>query len=257
VHVAVNFLPKPIAQGSDVVAVVIDVLRATSAMATAIASGADGIVACLDIETARSIANETQPRPLLCGERHCHPIDGFDLGNSPRDYTPARVAGQTLVMTTTNGTVAMAAAAGAKTVYAACFNNLSAIVESLRDERTIVIMCAGTDGAETSEDILCAGAIVQRLLDQTAEVTLDANATTAAATWRSFTDQSQPLADHLAASEGGLNLCDRGYRRDVDDCAVIDAYDAVPTMVSRNPIRLCDPRRRATPENGKFFGTVA
>src|SRR5688500_9820769 len=111
------------------VVVVIDVLRATSSIVEAIGAGAKAIYPVGSIEEALRLANTLgRDQVLLCGERKCLPIEGFDLGNSPAEFTAERVGGRTLVMSTTNGTTAMALAAGASRVLIAAPLNLSAVV---------------------------------------------------------------------------------------------------------------------------------
>src|SRR5205823_2818049 len=104
---------------------------------------------------------------LLTGERHGKPIAGFDIGNSPREFTAARCKGKTVVMATTNGTPAIVRAAEAERVLIAAFVNFSAVCEQLRtDARPVHIVCAGTDGGISFEDALLAGALVDFLCEQ-------------------------------------------------------------------------------------------
>ena len=138
--VRVALLPSEMTWPTQGVAVVIDVLRATSVITQALHAGAAEVVVCGEIEDAFERARRGDPPPLLCGERACKPIEGFDLGNSPSEYTDARVGGKTLVMTTTNGTRAVLAASGFERIYAACFNNLSAIVALLRGQPEVSII---------------------------------------------------------------------------------------------------------------------
>lgn len=220
------------------VAVVVDVLRATSVMVTALAHGAREIIACVEIEEARQIAANGGVQPLLCGERLCQPIVGFDLGNSPSDYTPSLVKERSLVMTTTNGTRALAAARNAKRVFAGAFVNLSAVAERLRSEDQVTIVCAGTDGEETEEDILFAGALIDRLGQWEIDVILDDGATDAADQWHSFLNAGGSLVDKLSRSRGGRNLVLAGYLKDIEDCAQVSSLSAVPVMATREPITL-------------------
>src|SRR5690606_24311561 len=104
--VDVCFTPDELVSGElqGRVAVVVDVLRATSSIVEALANGARSVLPVASIEAAVRLAqNVGRDQVLLCGERRGLPIEGFDLGNSPREFTPERVAGKTLIMTTTNG----------------------------------------------------------------------------------------------------------------------------------------------------------
>lgn len=246
-------LPSAVTWPPQGTAVVIDVLRATSVITQALHAGADEVVVCGEIDEAFALADSVQPRPLLCGERACKPIAGFDLGNSPGEYTAPRVGGKTLVMTTTNGTRAVLAAAGFERIVAACFNNLSAVVARLQDQPEVSIICAGTDGEPTDEDVLLAGAILHALLpespiaprseskpaaassDTRSELPKDANAlgpseAAALQLWQAHLDSGQSLAARLRQTLGGRNLVTAGYDRDIEVCAAIDTTAVVPTI---------------------------
>jgi 2-phosphosulfolactate phosphatase len=157
-----HFLPQlttPEALAGQTV-VVIDVLRATTVITTALAAGARRVIPCLEVDEARQIAARLPKNEvLLGGERHGLPIEGFDLGNSPADYTAERVAGRTLVFTTTNGTQAMRQCHQARRVLIGAFVNLRAVVAALTESESVHLLCAGTNGAITREDVLLAGAI--------------------------------------------------------------------------------------------------
>ena len=143
----ISVQPLPNAQQMASTAVVVDVLRATSVIGLALDAAAKQILVCSEIEEAHAIADKHKsgsPSPaLLCGERHCQRIPGFDLGNSPQEYSQAMVGGRTLVMTTTNGTRAIAAAQDCEQVFAGAFVNLSAVVKQLKGTAELVIVCAG------------------------------------------------------------------------------------------------------------------
>ena len=100
------------------------------------------------------------------GERGGLPIVGFDLGNSPAEYGTTAVAGKTVILTTTNGTKALLHARAASQVLVGAFVNLSAVCRAVADHPLVDLLCAGTDGQVTSEDVLLAGAIVERLTRQ-------------------------------------------------------------------------------------------
>ena len=144
-------------------ALVIDTLRFTTTAAQAIATGARSLRIVQDIAEARRLADSSAaPGPLLCGERHCRPIEGFDLGNSPLEYTLERIAGRDLIFSTTNGTLATQAVGQGGPCWLASLVNRSAVVDRLLQSPTSQwwIVCAGTDGQLAGEDLLAAGAIV-------------------------------------------------------------------------------------------------
>jgi 2-phosphosulfolactate phosphatase len=151
--------------------VVFDVLRATTTMVTALASGAEAVIPVAGIPEALA-ARTLRPDLLLAGERDGLRIRAaltggvdFDLGNSPREFTPEKVAGRTIVMTTTNGTRALRACAGAGTVLAASFVNLSVMVAWLaaHNPAHLLLVCAGTAEEPALEDVLAAGAVCEAL----------------------------------------------------------------------------------------------
>jgi 2-phosphosulfolactate phosphatase len=153
------------------VCVVFDVLRATSTFVTALHNGAKAVIPVAEIAEALAL-RQKQPGVLLGGERDGVKIRAgqtgggdFDLGNSPREYTPEKVRGQTIVSTTTNGTRALRACAGAKTVLAASFLNLTATAQFIRQLQPaqILLVCAGTRENMADEDVLAAGALCEIL----------------------------------------------------------------------------------------------
>ena len=156
----------------DAVCVVFDVLRATSTFVTALHNGAKAVIPVSEIAEALAI-RQKQPDVLLGGERNSMRIRAgqaggidFDFGNSPREYTPEKVRGKTIVSTTTNGTRALRACAGAKTILAASFLNLTATARFIQQLRPaqIVLICAGTHENMADEDVLAAGALCELLI---------------------------------------------------------------------------------------------
>ena len=146
--------------------VVIDLLRATTTICSALVSGATEVVPFRTIEeTLAAAAKVGRDRVVLGGERGGQRIDGFDLGNSPREYTPNAVQGRPVYLTTTNGTQALYRARFARRVVVGAMVNQSAVAESVKDEPRIHILCSGTDGRETREDILAAGAIAWKIYE--------------------------------------------------------------------------------------------
>ncbi len=235
--VQVHLLPDlvPAERLCDGVAVVIDVLRATTTIVHALAAGCPCVLPCATIEEAQALADEMRVgRVLLGGERGGLPVCGFDLGNSPREYTPKTCRGKTLVMTTTNGTRALLHAAAAARVLLAAFVNYSAVCEQLVHEaRPVHIICAGSDGEVTLEDTLLAGALVDRLCDAQ-EVRLNDGARLA---WDCFENHGQVLAGALEVSQGGAALRRLGYDDDVRMAAQVDLFALVPEL-RRDPLRV-------------------
>jgi 2-phosphosulfolactate phosphatase len=217
------------------VAVVIDVLRATTTMIHALAAGCTCVRPCAEVEEAREVAGQMRAgRVLLGGERGGAPLPGFDVGNSPREYTAKVCRGCTLVLTTTNGTRALLRAAEAERILLAGFVNYSAVCEQLRrDARPIHIICAGTEGEITLEDTLLAGALVDFLCD-VAEVRLNDGARLA---WDCFENHGRVLLGALELSRGGANLRRLGYDEDIRAAAQVDQFTVVPEL-RHDPLRV-------------------
>jgi len=231
VHVALlpSALKKVDLSGS--VAVVIDVLRATTTIIHALAAGAECVIPCSEVEEALALRERLgADRCVLGGERHGLLIPGFQFDNSPFGYTPETVGGKTVGFTTTNGTRALAACKSAGAVLVAGFVNRSAVVERLKaDGRPVWIVCAGTDGFVTAEDVLVAGAIASGVLDRTTPRTAgpgvdeierlsadQGDACDAAVDF--YLAHGRGDAERLAAmraSRGGVNLIENGFDRDI------------------------------------------
>src|SRR5260370_17325163 len=168
-EVQVHLLPGLIPPGRLVggLAVVVDVLRATTTIIHALAAGCAAVRPCAEVEEAREWAGEMRAgRVLLGGEGGGMRVAGLDLGNSPREYTAKLCHGNTLVLTTSNGTRALLRALEAERVIFAGFVNFSAVCEQLRhDPRPIHIVCAGSEGEVALEDPPLAGACVDCLCE--------------------------------------------------------------------------------------------
>lgn len=221
------------------VAVVIDVFRATTSIAAALWHGARAVVPCAEIADAVARANQlVRAEVVLAGERHMAPIDGFDLGNSPDAFSPGVVGGRTVVLTTTNGTRALLAAGAADVVYAAGFANFSVTLSALRtavlDSRDVLLVCAGTDGAPSLEDVACAGSFVAALRD--AQPVAAVNDAAQMAEWvsRAFHGDLAGMAD---ASEHGRRLAAGGYGTDVQTCCAVDQFPVLAVYRDRAIVR--------------------
>jgi len=155
----------------DTVCVVFDIFRATSTIVTALANGAAEIIPVAEIPEAIALRRQS-PDVLLAGERDGFRIRAdltgdvdFDLGNSPREFTPAKIQGRTIVLSTTNGSRALRACVHAKTVLVGSFLNLSATAQYLRQQSTanLLLVCSGTHDQASYEDVLGAGALADLL----------------------------------------------------------------------------------------------
>jgi len=228
-------LPAPIEPGdlAGGVAVVIDVLRASTTIIVALTNGATRVIPCGDVETARRFAAEDATGDTLTGgERGGVKIEGFDLDNSPASYSRERVGAKTIAFTTTNGTAALLKTEGAVRVLIGAFVNRQAVVETLHaDGRPVHLICAGTDGRLTSEDLLGAAAIAAGLARFDDVEMWDDSTKGAAENWPEGIP-SKLLIDSLRRSSGGRNLVELGFDHDIVRAAEVDSISVVPEYSS-------------------------
>jgi 2-phosphosulfolactate phosphatase len=239
---AVHFLPAltspdELAAG-DVV--MIDVLRASTTIIHALSAGADCVIPCAEVDDARQTASRFDAeKVILGGERGGLPIPGFHLGNSPLEYTRAAVAGKTVVFTTTNGTLALLQCTAAQRVWIGTFVNQSSVVRRLTAQRPIHLLCAGTRGRVTREDVLCAGALSELLLHSIVdESAINDQVRIALDCWRTAVPHGarppKALAGELSLAlhetQGGRNLMGIGLEHDIDTAAEVDRFDIVPQL---------------------------
>lgn len=212
------------------VVIVIDVLRATTTIAHAFHAGVQSVYPAGDIPTALTLAEEFKrsgENVLLGGEREGVIIPGFDLGNSPAEYSWNRCKEHILVFTTTNGTRALLHSKGAERIMTAGFVNFSAVCELLMEEhRPIHFLCAGTNGNITLEDTLLAGAFVSALVPHK-PVTLNDSARLA---WDAFECHGLVLHEAMKLSSGGTQLQKAGLGDDLALACSVDRLMLVPEL---------------------------
>ncbi|MEE3371118.1 MAG: 2-phosphosulfolactate phosphatase [Planctomycetota bacterium] len=234
-RVNTHFLPQLLdpqtLDGSTVV--VIDVLRASTTIISALAAGASSVRPCREVSEALRIAGQLEPAVVLGGERNGVPIAGFHLGNSPSEYTREVVGGKNIVFTTTNGTLAMESCRLADRVLVGAFANQSAVVEFLATQPHVDLVCAGTHGEVTREDVLFAGAVVARLSRST--TTMNDASRLASDAWCNL--ESAPpemLTKALRDSQGGRNLVKIGHAADIAYAAQVDTTSLIPELDVRS-----------------------
>jgi 2-phosphosulfolactate phosphatase len=217
VHVA--FTPAERTPGA--VGIVVDVLRATSTMTQALASGYERVLCCAEIDEARALAESEAPA-VLAGERRLEPIEGFQFGNSPRDVARGPAA-PTLILSTTNGTrLLVDAASRFERVYVGSLLNLDAVTEAARATgEDVVVLCAGVLGELALDDAYCAGRIAEALGGEPND---SSNAAIRLA--RSFAS----AAEALEGSRSGWNLRRRGMEADIEWCGRENTLTVVPRL---------------------------
>jgi 2-phosphosulfolactate phosphatase len=230
-HLLPDFVPTDALRGG--VAVVIDLLRASTTIVHALAHGAECVVPCETVDDALREAAACSPgAAVLGGERGGMRIEGFHLGNSPFEYTPEAVGGKTVVFTTTNGTRALFRCRAARRVLVGAFANLSALVDCLATfDHPVHLVCAGTDGHVTREDALCAGGIAETLRERYNFGFADDVARLAVDAYTAADATETTLLTALKDSVGGRNLMVLGHEADIARAAQRDLFALVPEFL--------------------------
>lgn len=222
------------------VLLVIDVLRASTTIAVALANGAKNIIPFETTEEAITRSKAFERRDVrLAGERKMLPIPGFDLGNSPGQFTRDAIDGKTILFTTTNGTASMIGTQGARDVVIGSYVNFSVTLAMLRAAARVAsdisIICAGRDRQFALEDAACAGRFVRGISRRGVRADLNDAATAAVLLDKKYGDDLPRL---FSASVHGRALAEAGYTRDLEDCARVDAFPVVPVYQDRQITRL-------------------
>ena len=213
--------------------VVLDVLRATSAICTAIEHGVKEIIPVATLDEARAYQAEGY---LVAAERGGQIVEGFDLGNSPFSYMDPALKGQTVVLTTTNGTKAINMARDKKTVVIGSLNNLDSLCEWLiRQQRDVLVLGSGWKDKFNLEDTICAGAIADQCL-KSGRFFADEDSTVAAKfIFRSSRDN---MFAFLKASSHRRRLRKLNLNEDVKHCLTPNNWTAIPVLEGRSLVRL-------------------
>lgn len=247
-RVDVFFTPQQLAP-SDVagrVVAVIDVLRASTTVAAALANGAKAVVPFDSSEDVITRAKQFERGLVkLAGERKMHAIAGFDLGNSPREFTREVVEGKTILLTTTNGTGAFATVQSARDVVVAAYVNFSAVLAMLRAAARagtdVTIICAGREKRFSLEDAACAGRYARHIGRRLADVELNDAALASSMIDRRYGDN---LARLFGEASHGRALAEAGYGEDLAVCATMDAFPVIPVYSDRQITKLGPERER-------------
>ncbi len=228
------------------VVVVIDVLRASTSIAVALSNGARNVVPFEHADEAAARAKSFErSEVLLAGERRMQPIPGFDLGNSPREFTADAVEGKSILFTTSNGTVALLATQGAHEVFVGSYVNLSALVAVLLDpsraSSNVTIVAAGNDRRFSLEDAACAGRFVRELSRDGVKLELNDGAHATKLLDKRY---GQNLLKMFKEAEHARALVNAGFGEDIAVCAAVDAYPVVPVYADRLITRMGPDQER-------------
>jgi 2-phosphosulfolactate phosphatase len=203
--------------------VVVDILRATSCMTTALAHGIKSIIPVASLEEGRALKSNDV---YTAGERDGKKVDGFDLGNSPFEYMESYLKGKSIGFTTTNGTQAIVKSLGAREIIIGSFLNLSAVVNHLRQTpNNILVVCAGWKGKFNLEDTLFAGALVELLKE---EILPECDSPLAAQSL--YNSARTNMLDFLKNSSHVKRLARLGIEKDIAFCLTPDQYHVLPVL---------------------------
>jgi len=244
----VAFLPRDLREPERSVCIVVDLVRATTTMTTLYEAGCLTVYAAPTIESAREAALEHHA--VLCGERDGLKVPGFDYGNSPVEFHRLDLHDRQVVLSTTNGTLAIHAASAAPAVLAGCLRNASAVVEratELAGPRGlgVTIVCAGREGRFALDDAYCAGHLIALLRKSVEPSSLDlTDSAVAAENLRLSNDDALAV---VSMSSSGRGLTHVGLGHDLPFVAEVDRSEVVPELVrgdtiARYPLRLVSPR---------------
>lgn len=213
----------------DKLIVVIDVLRASTTICTALSNGAKEVIPVNSIEQAMQLSGDLfADTTIVGGERGGVKVRGFDLGNSPSEYTPGTVQGKSVILTTTNGTEALVKSRTGSQVLVGSFVNASAVTEALANaDEDMLIVCAGREQRFSLEDFYCAGMIINGIREtrNARDVTVSDTASVAEITFKNYSDDPVQV---LKDAAHGQSLIDLGFEDDLYICGEINRVPVLP-----------------------------
>ncbi len=247
-------LPTP-AEVLGKVVVVIDVLRAATTVASALANGARAVIPFDSVDEPVTLSKQYERSEIrLAGERKMQRIPGFDLGNSPLEYTRSVVQGRTILYSTTNGTVALVATSGAKLCLFAAFVNCGATVRAVRNatktDGDVLIVCAGHERRVTLDDVVCAGRMARAIARGRSAVTWSDAARLAAMIERRYATGIEKLAEDAMHARA---LAAAGFAPDVAVCLSLDTQPLVVAYHERQ-LKVHDAVHSRATSNTKAAG---
>ncbi|SMC48869.1 2-phosphosulfolactate phosphatase [Sporomusa malonica] len=222
----VAFLPKDVNKPdiSDTICIILDIFRATTSIVTAMANGCKTIIPVSNIDEAYSVARQMESA-LFAGERQSIRIEGFDFGNSPFEFSTDKVKDQTIIMTTTNGTIAITSTEEAYLTLIGSFINAKAVCHQANEYgKDIMIVCAGTDQLFSLEDALCAGLLIS-ILNEEADLIMTDSAQGA---WMMYNGAKKSIVEIASNSRNGKRLYDIGNKTDIEYCLQSNIVNVVP-----------------------------
>lgn len=232
-HVCLTPALIPLYQVEDYIVVIIDIFRATSSICYGIDNGAEAIIPVSEVEECAAY-REKGFDYLLAAERNGEVVTGFDFGNSPFSYVKQKVAGKTVVLTTTNGTHALHLSRNAKKIVIGSFLNLTSLSEWLRtQDENILLVCAGWKNNFNLEDTVFAGAVIEKIRGH--QFKLDDPAIAANDL---YNIAKNDLGAYLAKTSHSERLKKLGIEKDIAFCLNVDITTAIPILDSEKLVRL-------------------
>lgn len=223
----------PLYKVEDYTVVIIDIFRATSSICYGIENGAEAIIPVSEVEECAAY-REKGTGYLLAAERNGEVVAGFDFGNSPFSYTAEKVAGKTVVLTTTNGTHALHLSRSARQVLIGSFLNITSLCTYLKgQDGNILLVCAGWQNNFNLEDTLFAGAVIEQLKDS--GYTLDDPAIAANDL---FQIGKNDISKYLGKTSHGERLRKLGIEKDIAFCLQVDLTTAIPVLQGEKLVKL-------------------
>ena len=221
----------PLYDVENSIVVVIDIFRATSSICYGIENGAEAIIPVSQVEECIAYSEKGY---LIAAERNGEVVEGFDFGNSPFSYTAEKVAGKTVVLTTTNGTHAIHLSRQAKSIVIGSFFNLTALSNWLREQNeNILLVCAGWKNKFNLEDTVFAGAVVHQLKNDTYQI--DDSAIAAEDLYLCAKDD---LGAYLSKTSHSDRLKKLGIEEDIAFCLNVDITTAIPVLNGEQLVKL-------------------
>lgn len=207
--------------------VIIDVLRATSVITTALANGAKQVIPTLTVEEAFEKKKEIGESSLLAGERQAKKIDGFELSNSPLEFTKDKVRDKTIILSTTNGTRALTLASTGTRIFIASILNAKAVAKKLIEiGKDVVIINAGTNGEFSTDDFICCGYIISEVKNSTS-----CDLTDIARVSMDIYDNNSDIKEYIKDATHYGVLVSLGLEADIQYCCEKDLFDIVPEYI--------------------------
>ncbi|MHB8905156.1 MAG: 2-phosphosulfolactate phosphatase [Melioribacteraceae bacterium] len=211
--------------------VVIDILRASTVIVTALTNGAREVIPVSTVDFAMKVSgNAFGGQTILSGERNTKKVEGFNLGNSPLEYTPDVVACKSIILYTTNGSKTIVKAKFSENLFICSFNNLPTVANHLLHlNKDVEIICSGTNGNFNLEDAVCAGRLISEMDKVSTDLEISDSGRASLVLNKSF---GKNISKMLKETEHGQLLIENGFGADIKECAQFGTTELIPYYIS-------------------------